>query len=172
MLMVSFSQAFLFSLLNIIQIFTISQIVSPGFESIWNHSKHWRMFENILQNSENFHYFSAMSNLLNLQLCQYWDNIYLTSMAMANVMKNRNLLQNKKSWDDPQFYLSIFCHISHLERCLISLRGALWKLWNVDFCSCISASVEREREWLKCIIWFGHQQKWVERSKSNFAISN
>ena len=41
------AKLFLFSLLNIIHFFTICFIVFPGFESIWNHSKHWRMFQNI-----------------------------------------------------------------------------------------------------------------------------
>ena len=118
------------------------------------------MFENILQNLENFHYFFAMSNILNLQLHQYWDNSDLTSMAVVNVMKNINVAKLEVLGPSASTFLS-FARF-YIWKDVWFHWGALWKLWNVDFCS-LSAS--RAEEWVKCIIWFGHQAK---RSKTEF----
>ena len=98
-----------------------------------------------------------MSNILNLQLHQYWDNSDLTSMAVVNVMKNINVAKLEVLGRSASAFCQIF-----IWKDVWFHWGALWKLWNVDFCS-LSAS--RAEEWVKCIIWFGHQAK---RSKTEF----
>ena len=91
-LMVSFSQAFsIFSSKYNSFFYNLFYC----FPWVWKHLESFKTLETVwkyvLQNLENFHYFSAMSNILNLQLCQYWDNSDLTSMAVVNVMKNINV---------------------------------------------------------------------------------